>query len=74
MVKENVKKDDIKQLCLDGLFREENIEGSLKMTANESDSWTECIHITTNAHVSYNHTFNLAFNNHLIYLKQKMLR
>jgi len=33
-MKENVKKDDIKQLCLDRLFREENIDGSLKITAN----------------------------------------
>jgi hypothetical protein len=41
------------------------------MTANQSDSWVECPHITTNAHVSYNQTFSSAFGNHLIYLKQK---
>jgi hypothetical protein len=68
-----LKKVDIKQLCLDGLFRQENIEGSLKMTENQSDSWIECTHITINAHVSHNHTFSLAFDNHLIYLKQKVL-
>lgn len=68
-----LKNVDIKQLCLDGLFREENIEGSLKMTANQSDSWIECTHITTKAHISYNNTFSLAFGNHLIYLKQKVL-
>lgn len=68
-----LKSVHVKQLYLDGLFREENIEGNLKMTANQSDSWTECMHITTNAHISYNHTFSLVFGNHLIYLKQKVL-
>jgi hypothetical protein len=68
-----LKNVDIKQLGLDGLFREENIKGSLKMTANQSDSWTECKHITRNAYISYNDTFSLAFGNHLIYLNQKVL-
>ena len=68
-----LKNVDVKRLCRDGLFREENIEGSLKMTANQSDSWTECTHITRNVHISYNHTFTLAFGNHLIYLRQKVL-
>jgi hypothetical protein len=68
-----LKNVGIKQLCFDGLFREENIEGSLKMTANQSDIWTECTYITTDAHTSYNHTFSLAFDNHLIYLRQKVL-
>ena len=43
----------------------------MKLTANKSDSWIQCIQITTNAHVSYNNTFRLAFGNQFIYLKQK---